>query len=129
MSKKIRIRVEGKTHTGRLPFEECEYFQVPGIDCPVCAEWTALVKDERVMALFSLEREAAMKQFPGCAEQKYQGPLQVRMPSVSIDGNTFSGDAECTRCRELVGSIVVTTDSIFGIEEDMRVLSGRCRVY
>lgn len=82
------------------------------------------------MALCSpLSLADAVKEFPGCEEEKWEGPLKVRLPYYSIEGPKISGDAECTRCREKVGHMVVTTDSLFGVEEDMRVLNGRPRVY
>lgn len=38
-------------------------------------------------------------------------------------------DAYCVDCRKPIGRMTVTFSTIFGIEEDERVLSGRWRVY
>lgn len=37
--------------------------------------------------------------------------------------------AVCLDCRRQVGQIEVTSETIFGVEEDLRMLRGRCRVY
>lgn len=41
----------------------------------------------------------------------------------------MTGQAICVGCRKPVGTILVAYDTIFGIEEDRRVLHGRPRVY
>lgn len=38
-------------------------------------------------------------------------------------------DAGCSRCGGKIGILTVTFDTLFGAEEDNRVLNGRCRVY
>lgn len=43
--------------------------------------------------------------------------------------DTIDERCRCLECGAIVGRIVVTVDTIFGIEEDERVLNGRCRVY
>ena len=40
-----------------------------------------------------------------------------------------SSPAACTRCQGSVGSLDVEFETIFGAEEDERVLRGRQRVY
>lgn len=42
--------------------------------------------------------------------------------------DTYESDAHCA-CGKPVGKIRVRVSTIFGIEEDERVLYGRCRVY
>lgn len=46
-----------------------------------------------------------------------------------VGHDTLSAACRCLECGAIVGEIVVTMDTIFGIEEDRRVLNGRCRVY
>ncbi len=43
--------------------------------------------------------------------------------------DTYESDGGCICCATVLGKLVVTVSTIFGIEEDERVLSGRCRVY
>jgi hypothetical protein len=43
--------------------------------------------------------------------------------------DTCTSDAGCIGCKVVTGKLVVTVSTIFGIEEDERVLSERCRVY
>jgi hypothetical protein len=43
--------------------------------------------------------------------------------------DTHTADAKTVCCDRPIGRLVVTVDTIFGIEEDERVLQGMCRVY
>jgi hypothetical protein len=59
-----------------------------------------------------------------------------KVPNTPIQGgdvergfNTYTAPAACATCRVLVGKLVVTVSTIFGIEEDEAVLNGRARVY
>ncbi len=67
-----------------------------------------------------------------CAKCKLS-PLVVRGLGMTIDPNashdTYRADAVCCGCNEPVGVLRVKVSTIFGIEEDERVLNGRCRVY
>ena len=128
---KITLRIDGKTHPARLPYADCEYVEVPGVDCPTCATLTALVDfDGQVMALAPASSLAeARADYPGCTEQSYSGPLQARLPNPAINHATYEGAAECTRCRCGVGHMTVKVETLFGIDEDQRTLAGRCRVY
>lgn len=48
----------------------------------------------------------------------------------AIEGyDTVEGTARCLACRALVGRLVVTFSTIFGLAEDRAVLQGRLRVY
>ncbi len=48
----------------------------------------------------------------------------------TVDDRRKIGTALCYLCDELVGGVlVVEIDTLFGIEEDRRVLMGRPRVY
>jgi len=55
-------------------------------------------------------------------------PLQARCPVFTTGHDTMRGRAVCA-CGEGVGTLTVKVETIFGIEEDNRVLNGRCRVY
>ncbi len=43
--------------------------------------------------------------------------------------DTYEAIACCTQCRVRVGTLRVRMNTLFGIEEDERVLNGRCRVF
>ena len=43
--------------------------------------------------------------------------------------DTYTSDGGCLACNTVLGKLVVTVNTLFGIEEDERVLAGRCRVY
>lgn len=43
--------------------------------------------------------------------------------------DTITTRAVCAGCGARRGKLVVTVDTLFGIEEDERVMNGRCRVY
>ncbi len=45
------------------------------------------------------------------------------------DRGTVKGKALCVECEAGRGELVVRLDTIFGLEEDDRVLNGRARVY
>ena len=43
--------------------------------------------------------------------------------------DTHTADAGCVGCKVVTGQLVITVNTLFGIEEDEQVLRGRCRVY
>lgn len=43
--------------------------------------------------------------------------------------DTYEANAYCTQCKVRVGTLRVRMSTLFGIEEDERVLNGRCRCY
>ena len=61
---------------------------------------------------------------PACGEA-----LRVRCPNYETTGATAAGAAVCGVCDAHVGQLTITFNTIFGQEEDQRVLNGRCRVY
>jgi len=128
---KITLSVGDKAIHGSVPYETCEYVEIPSADCPLCSKLVALVDFHgKTRALAPKEMLAqAHKDNPDCMEEAYQGPLKVRLPNPSRGHSTYSGAAECTRCRQKVGNMTVKINTLFGLEEDDRVLNGRCRVY
>ena len=62
---------------------------------------------------------------PSCKASPWK--LQGGHPERGHD--TYTSAAGCTSCKAIVGQLVVTVSTLFGIEEDERVLNGRCRVY
>ena len=65
---------------------------------------------------------------PACATRPMQvhGRGMVRDPESQRD--TYRATAACV-CGEPAGVLRVQIETLFGIDEDERVLHGRCRVY
>lgn len=62
---------------------------------------------------------------PACAE-----PLRVRGRGNHVESHdTYAATAHCVACGAALGTIRVRVSTIFGIEEDERILNGRMRVY
>lgn len=64
-----------------------------------------------------------------CPLCKGAAPLKVKGANRHHDHDTHYADAIALCCGKPVGTIRVKVDTIFGIEEDRRVLNGRARVY
>ena len=65
-----------------------------------------------------------------CPACKAAAPIQVRGRGItSRDHDTYYADAEHQGCGALLGRMHTKVDTIFGVEEDERVLNGRARVY
>jgi hypothetical protein len=63
---------------------------------------------------------------PGCEAE----PFHVRGGGLRPhDDRTWIANGYCADCGDPVGYIYATADTLFGIEEDERVLRGRPRVY
>ena len=91
---------EGSARGALLPFPECDFVYVPG----ACAKCGA-----KVGGKFKVQGR------PGSRVRTY---------------NTYESDARCVACQQSIGKLVATVSTIFGIEEDERViLYGRPRVY
>ena len=57
-------------------------------------------------------------------------PFKAKGRGVSSkDHDSYYAEADCVDCGKFVGTIRAKMDTLFGIEEDERVLSGRYRVY
>lgn len=55
--------------------------------------------------------------------------LSVQGGTPTIGHNTYTCKAFCACCRQPLGVMTVRVSTLFGIEEDDRVLNGRFRVY
>lgn len=64
---------------------------------------------------------------PGCGATPFcvQGSSPRRMP----DDRTIRSGGRCVSCGDAVGYLYAQPDTIFGLEEDERVMHGRARVY
>ena len=66
----------------------------------------------------------------GLCEKCKLTPLVVRGQGINRhDHDTYYADAVCVGCGEAAGELQTKISTVFGIEEDERVLFGRCRVY
>lgn len=63
---------------------------------------------------------------PGCAAEPF---LIKGHGARRHDERTHRAGARCVSCDDPVGYVYARVDTIFGLEEDERVLHGRCRVY
>ena len=55
--------------------------------------------------------------------------FKLRVPRYRTEHDRYIGAGRCVSCDADLGTVTVRVDTIFGIEEDRRVLDGRCRVY
>jgi hypothetical protein len=49
--------------------------------------------------------------------------------TITSDNRETTGTAICYQCQKPIGRIRVVFDTLFGLDEDNRVLNSRCRVY
>lgn len=113
----------------------CELVPDEPIRCPTCAGFYALVDARGITRGLSARWEALVEARADL--EALHGPLDLRDPPAEglrvvvpwpeRTDHGWRGDAECARCRRMVGSASVIT-SIFGHEEDERVMA-RARVY
>lgn len=68
---------------------------------------------------------------PACKPTREPPPVRVagrgRRTNLALDA--YECDAVCIVCGAKIGIVRAFPSTVFGIEEDQRVLSGRCRVY
>lgn len=112
MTARVHFHREGaKRVRARVPFDAAAYVLVPGL-CPSCGHKVAEA---------DVPRDAR--------EQRDWWPCAGLKGSMVRGHDTYTSLAGCTACGKLAGKLVVTVSTIFGIEEDERVLNGRARVY
>lgn len=131
---RITVTVGEEKLQGSVPYPTCQHVEVQGGNCPICSMKLALVDrgTGRVLALASRARlPEALTVFKGAevVEPPDLGSLRVRLPNYSRDEGGYSGQAECVRCRSQISEMRVEVSTLFGLDEDERVLHGRCRVY
>lgn len=65
-----------------------------------------------------------------CPSCEREAPLKLVGKGTPERGHdTYTCRAEALCCGATLGKLIVTMSTIFGLEEDERVLNGRCRVY
>lgn len=120
-----------------LPEEGAASVAVPNATCPVCHRLIGLVDGKGILrALTGVAglpgvRRITEVEFGPCAEQPPGEALRIRVPNPTEHSHEITGRAECARCRTSIGSVVVRFHTLFGAEEDERMLgaSRRTRVY
>lgn len=130
---------DGRSHPCHEDAPACSSVVVDGgAKCPTCAELHGIVHEYtgRVVALARPGRieeaiKASAKEHGGkCFAEPPPATFRVRSNATPAeDYDTLTGPAECARCRTRVGTLVVKVPTMWGIEEDRRVLHGRARVY
>ena len=130
---RITVTIDGTEHECTVPYPGAQYVGVGGCACPHCAAWPGLVQDGVTVALARTTGGLAQARmaFPRAVvvDPAPQAPLHVRMPSYATQHDRYTGAAECCRCSLAVGTMQVVVSTLFGLEEDQRVLEGRHRVY
>lgn len=98
---KIHVEVEGeeKQRKASLPYAQADHVRVDG-QCPSCK---------------------------ACDEGTFR--CIGKVTAQKVDHDTITAPALALCCGAEVGKIVVTMNTLFGIEEDLAVLNGRPRVY
>lgn len=103
---KITVTVDDKVHQADTPYEGADYVLVKDVtECPLCGHSNGIV----------------------CGV-----PLKfkVRGRGKHVESHdTYAAEAVSLCCQQRVGTIRVKMSTIFGVEEDNRVLSGPWRVY
>lgn len=64
---------------------------------------------------------------PSCGAEPFYVAGDGARPSA--DDRAYECTAYCLACKARVGTVRAEVDTLFGVEEDERVLHGRCRVY
>lgn len=133
------VRPDGTSFEASPPFIGADLVEVRNerCRCPVCFDKHAVVDaGGTIRALAgSMSLDRALRDVEdrfGSSRAIPPNPtdlLRLRGRTTERSDRHEAGVAECARCRSEVGRLVTTYDTIFGIEEDTRVLAGRCRVY
>lgn len=130
---------------GEVPCREdapgCGSVIADGWSCPACRDlWVVLDGHGTVRALARLDALGAAMGDVG-EEWGHRGRVTADPPSpwsrvlcpdapaVDSAAGELSGYAECSRCRQPVGRLVVRVPTMFGLDEDARVLAGPWKVY
>lgn len=93
---------------------------------------TITLKTSNGMLLECVKRyhDAPTVDVPGVPCEACKRPLSVRgLRCKETKPDTFEAEAVCADCQASAGTLIVTMGSIFGAEEDARVLGGPWKVY
>lgn len=127
---KVELVIEGARHAGEPMGDRV---RVAGAVCPCCSELDAVVNPAGTVVALAASATGmakALRDNPGCKAQASHdaGPLHVFSDEQIERDRTIEGRALCCRCRRPIGKLVVTADTLFGLEEDRAVVA-RCRAY
>lgn len=115
------------------PYPGADFLRVEHA-CPVCGDMHEVygkLPDGSGEGVIALGRVGAIPQKQRALGELRPPPkgMSIRMPSFTIDHDRYTGGAICQRCKCRAGFLTVEVESLFGIDEDIRVLHGRPRVY
>lgn len=98
---KISVTIDGKKHDAKQPHDGASHLLVADVmTCPACGEKTGT------------------------------SGLVVGGSGKHIESHdTYAAEAHAMCCKKKIGTIRVKVSTIFGLEEDERMLNGRARVY
>lgn len=115
----------------RTPYLDAEHVIVEGAACPVCEGKVALVDASGVVralsGLANLEaaRWCVRAEWGKVTEVDPPDEYRVRGTNMRQEHEQCVSTALCARCGAQDGELVASFDTIFGLEEDQRILSGR----
>lgn len=92
---------EGARLNCSVPFDGCAFVTAPG-RCPACG-----IQEEQ-------DGRFNLQGVPGAMRKTH---------------DEYIAPARCVACQANIGEITLKVNTIFGIEEDERVLGGQARVY
>jgi len=90
--------------------------------------WIEL-NEQKIEATRPFEGSDFVEAKTDCPHCKASAPIKVQGGESFHDHDTYTCAAFCVGCKGSLGKMKVQVDTIFGIEEDNRVLNGRWRVY
>lgn len=103
---KITLTIDDVVYQARLPYEEAAFVLVDDIEkCPFCEH-----KNGEVLGV------------------KMKFKVHGRHKRIESH-DTYASDAHALCCGKQVGTLRVKMNTVFGVEEDERVLSGPWKVY
>lgn len=127
---------------GEVPCREdapgCGSVVADGWSCPACRDlWAVLDLTGKIRAfsrhdMLEVAVAHVIEKWGGAAVEApspWSRVLCPDAPAVDYDAGELSGYAECSRCRQPVGRLVVRVPTMFGLDEDARVLAGPWKVY
>lgn len=89
-----------------------------------------ITMNDEVIKLSVPEPSASGVDVPGTLCPHCKVPLRVGGAKKRIGGHDYyQAEAGCLNCEAYVGELRLYVSTLFGLEEDERVLRGRARVY
>lgn len=135
---KIALNIGATSFRCREPHPGAECIEVADASCPACHDLIGLVDERGILRALARHdiakaRKETEANFGPCSLQDAPGASGAAFRIRGISPTEYYGHveapAECCRCRSVVGVLRVDFATMWGSDEDRRVLHGRCRVY